>query len=122
MPTSHDHWLETRADDEAAEMREEAREEWIAERAEQLTAERLKDAGRVKDALSYGAGDLMEFSLASFFLAFDAAQTDAEMAQAALALFRTMAPNVDGLLYEGAKEDATREFDAALDRVQVGAL
>lgn len=112
MPTSHDHWLETRADDEAAEMREEAREEWIAERAEQLTAERLKDAGRVKDALSYGAGDLIEFSLASFFLAFDAAQTDAEMARAALALFRTMTPNVEGRIYEDAKEDATKEFDA----------
>lgn len=112
MPTGHDHWLEPSAADEAAEMREEARGEWIAERAEQLTAERLKDPDRVKDALSYGAGELMEFSLASFFIAFDAAQTDADMAHAAMALFRTMTPNVEARIYEDAKEDATREFDA----------
>lgn len=92
------------------------RDAWIADRATQLTAVRLRDEGQVNSALSelftIGAGDALENALTRFYLAFDEAQTDAAMAEAGLAFFRSLQPTVESRIREDAESDAAGEFDA----------
>lgn len=92
---------------------EEAREEAIAERADELTAERMSDGKRVLDAICdalNGDGDLaIPEALRRFFIAFDEAQTDDRMADAGNSLFRDLRQFVEPLIRADAKQDAEAE-------------
>lgn len=96
---------------------EEARQEAIDERADELVAERLSDAKRVQDAISDALGNDYDDAFASelrrFFIAFDEAQTDDRMADAGNALFRMLRSHVDSAIRADALLDAAEIVEAA---------
>lgn len=114
MPTAYDTWLDRSAADEAGDAYEEYRDEWIADRAEELMAVRLRDAGQVKAALgdffTVDAEDQLETALARFYLAYEEADIDAQMAEAAKVLADTLRPTVEGRIRDESRSDASTEF------------
>ncbi|KRG39118.1 hypothetical protein ARC78_14970 [Stenotrophomonas pictorum JCM 9942] len=113
MATAYDNW-KTRND--AIDSREEARDEFIAERTKELTAERLADEDRVADAISEfigyeDDGERLLKSLARFRAAFDIAQTDCGMAEAGLPLFRELSAVATSRIRRDAESDASSEAD-----------
>jgi hypothetical protein len=112
MATAYDTWLEGNCGIDAAE---EAREEAIAERTKTLVAQRTADLEHVRagieDLMLLERADQLERALARFYVAFDAAQTDAGMAEAARELFRTLSPTVLQRIREDAETDAAAEYD-----------
>lgn len=105
MATGYDHWKAGDFDRDV--------DDAIAERAEALTAERLTDDKRVQDAIADALGndydDVFPACLRRFYIAFDAAQTDIEMADIGLQLFRSLQPSVEGAIREDAYADAVIE-------------
>lgn len=92
---------------------EEARQEAIDERADDLVAERMTDEKRVQDAIRYALGDDYDDRFASmlrrFFIAFDEAQTDDRMAEVGNDLFCDLRPYVKGAILADALLDAETE-------------
>lgn len=92
---------------------EEARQEAIDERAQDLVAERMSDDKRVLDAICdalNGDGDLaIPEALRRFFIAFDAGQTDDRLADAGNSLFRDLYQFVEPLIRADAETDAEAE-------------
>ena len=92
---------------------EEARDEAIAERTDELFRERMADDTRVQDALQDMLGDdyddFFAATLRRFFIAFDAAQTDAGMADAGYALFLDLKPGIERRIRDDASSDANHE-------------
>ena len=92
---------------------EEARQEAIDERADELVAERMSDDKRVQDAIADALGNDYDGVFASdlrrFFIAFDEAQTDDRMADAGNALFRVLRSHVDSAIRADALLDAEAE-------------
>lgn len=106
--TRYDYRLE---DDTA----ESTRDERIAERVLELTAERITDHKHVQDAIeSMQADDYEQFvagHLTTFFLACESAPSDKDLAEAALRLAALLRPGIKETLTDGAKTDATTEYD-----------
>lgn len=92
---------------------EEARQEAIDERADELVAERMSDDKRVQDAIADALGndydDRFASLLRSFFIAFDAAQTDDRMADAGNSLFSELRPYIESAIRADALLDAEAE-------------
>lgn len=92
---------------------EEARQEAIGERADELVAERMADDKRVQDAIADALGDDYDDRFASllrrFFIAFDAAQTDDRMADAGNSLFSELRPHIESAIRADALLDAEAE-------------
>jgi hypothetical protein len=114
MPTAYDTWLDVSAEDDAADAREEERQEWIENRVEELVAVRLNDDdscwGVLVD-LSRDAKDSLMQDLGNFFARFNLADTDAAMADVANALHRYVRPYVEEGLKMEAESDAIEEWE-----------
>lgn len=100
---------------------EEARQEAIAERANELIAERMSDDKRVQeticDAIGNDCDDAFASELRRFFVAFDAAQTDDRMADAGNALFIFLRQQVRPRI----RADAMPEAQAEQSRFEANA-
>lgn len=111
MATAHDSWLEGTC---GVDPREDARDEFVAERTKELIAERLADEDQVADAISEfigyeDDGERLLKSMARFRAAFDIAQTDCGMAEAGVALFREITAVATARIKRDAESDATDE-------------
>ncbi|HEY1035052.1 MAG TPA: hypothetical protein VGE09_08725 [Pseudoxanthomonas sp.] len=99
--------------DNASPDEEETRDEAIAFRADELTAERMSEAKLVQDAISDALGNDYDAAFAAelrrFFIAFDEAQTDDRMADAGHALFCFLRQQVKPLIHSDAMTDAQAE-------------
>ncbi len=95
---------------------EDARAEWIDERAKSLVAERMKDYARVSEAIADmddEAGTVTE-ALALFVTAWEAepARSASDtFAGFGARLWRTMYPLVEARLRDDAEADAEKEYD-----------
>lgn len=93
-----------------------SREEWIADRADELLHDYAKDESAVSDELGYfltiGSGDQLENALLRFYMAADSARSNEALALAATDLYKLL----DGRVTAELKGRA--ETDAELERVQ----
>lgn len=94
---------------------DDSRDEWIAERADELAEEYLRDSQKVSDSLSHfftlGAGDVLEAALLRFYMGFDGSSNEA-MAAVALELFETL----DGHVSQDVKGQAELDAESERDR------
>lgn len=101
--------------DDASPDYDDARDEAIAERTDELYCERIRDDERVQDVfaemLANDSDDFFPANLRRFFRTFADAQTNDAMAEAGLALFRDLQPTVESNIREEAQRDAEREQD-----------
>lgn len=86
------------------------RDELIHERAQELFDEWVADEEKVRDAIEQ-VPSYDEYDLARFFVAFQAARNNDEMAAAALPLFRLLESQVDAALKADADAAAESEFE-----------
>ena len=108
-----------RAHDNAAPD-EDNETEWVGERTEELTAERLADDKTVQDAIQDALGndydDVFASMLRRFYMAFDASPDEPlSLSSIAVDLFKELRPYVAGAIREEARSDAQREYDKAMD-------
>lgn len=94
---------------------DDSRDEWIAERADELADEYRRDSQKVSDSLSHfftlGAGDVLETALLRFYMGFDGRSNEA-MAAVALELFETL----DGHVSQDVKGQAELDAESERDR------
>lgn len=114
MPTTYDNWLDRTAAEEAEDAREEEREEWIAERTEQLIEVRKNDPGSVMGALADLSDDdkahIVTFA-GQFFAEYGTAVKQEWESDIGWMLWRHMLPFVEDTLRYEAEADASREWD-----------
>lgn len=111
MATAYDGWKEGNC---GVDSRDDARDEFVAERTKELIAERLADERQVADAVSEfigyeDDGERLLESLARFRAQFDLATTDCGMAEAGLPLFREITAVATARIRRDAESDATSE-------------
>ena len=92
---------------------EDARDEAIAERTEELVKERLADDKHVQDAIADALAndydDVFASALRRFYIAFDEADTNDRMADAGYSLFRDLKQYVEPAIRSDAESDALAE-------------
>ena len=102
--------------EDLAEEAAERRDEWIADRADQLTATRMKAPSALRAALeSIMAGDTLalEIDLCGFAADMEAARDDTDvLAAIGVRLWRALRPSFVHFVHEQAKADAADEHDA----------
>ena len=113
MATAYDAWKLDNGIDDA----EEARDEWIAERANELMSEWARDMRRVDDALEIAMddGNLPDIraAIAIFHSVVEAKSGNDThgLAAAAVELWRSLTPHVDAGMKDAAETEATDEYD-----------
>lgn len=93
-----------------------SREEWIADRADELADDLEKDEGAIRDELSYfftiGAGDQLEDELLRFYTATRAADGNESLARAAHGLWRLLDTHISTALLGRAETQAELDRDS----------
>lgn len=94
---------------------EEARDEWIAERAAELTAERLTQDAPVEAAITYmqarDEDGWISAALRRFFVAVESTEDNSVIAQAGADLWRDLRPGIAHDIKGDAESDAAHEYD-----------
>ena len=116
MPTAYDTWLEGDCGyDDAAAARDEAREEYILEHTPEAAKLLMVEPDFAWTAMADLSNEVLcDFAedLGRFFEGYHAGNTDAELAQAGYALYRTLKPYVEDAALEQAKLDVAAQYDA----------
>ena len=113
MASAYDNWLEG---DCGVDDAEEARRERVAERRDELVAERMANPEAVGAAIGEWIGeeysDVFELLLGNFVTQFDAANTDADMAAVGANLWRSLRQVAKARIHDEAERMAeSEEFD-----------
>lgn len=113
MATAYDSWKEGNC---GVDAREAARDEFITERTEELTQQRLTSTVSVAEsAAQFTTEELSTFaeaSIAKFFVAAHAAKgVERPLANAAYELLRDIGPTIEAHIRRDAESDAASEAD-----------
>lgn len=112
MATAYDNWKLDNGIDDA----DEARDEWIAERAAEMVSQRIKQDEPVEAAITYMQSQdedgWIAAALRRFFIDVEATDDDSLIATAACNLWRDLRPHIAADLLSDAQTDAAKEYDA----------
>ena len=111
MATAYDAWKLDNGIDEA----EEARDEWIAERAAELVSQRITQDEPVEAAITYMQSQdedgWIAAALRRFFIDVEATDDNSLIATAACNLWRDLRPGIAADLLSDAQTAAEKEYD-----------